>query len=450
MAKKDLDALLSDSDSDEETPVVIKSSKKQKKEKDSDEESEKVTSKKTQRKVESDSDSEEEAKPKKVAKKSAKKEESSSDEEEKKPKKAEKKKTPKKVESSDDDESSDEEVKPKKVAPKKKSFSEDSDSEDEKPKKVSKKVTKKEESSSSSEEEEEKPKKGKVKKEESSDSEESSEEVIKKAKEKQSKKKPESDEDEKDNEEPELVKQEKPKEQPKKSYSSGTWNELFIKNLSYNTTDVGLAEYFSKYGDVEETKIVYDKESGRSKGVGFCRFYDAASAVKAMEDAGQMELDGRPISISYSNEKPTRNAKQTNTFKADSNYQGQRFGLFVGNLSFKSNEQGIENFFKDCGKIIDIRIAKTPEGKMKGFAHVDFDSAESVENALKKNGFKLDGRELRLDKSESKPRNGGNKGNFNKGGRGGASADPITKAKKSGAIIATESKAVALSDSDDE
>ena len=446
MAKKDLDALLSDSDSDEETPVVIKSSKKQKKEKDSDEESEKVTSKKTQRKVESDSDSEEEAKPKKVAKKSAKKEESSSDEEEKKPKKAEKKKPAKKVESSDDDESSDEEVKPKKVAPKKKSFSEDSDSEEENPKKVAKK----EESSSSSEEEEEKPKKGKVKKEESSDSEESSEEVIKKAKEKQSKKQAESEEDEKDNEEPELVKQEKPKEQPKKSYSSGTWNELFIKNLSYNTTDVGLAEYFAKYGDVEETKIVYDKESGRSKGVGFCRFYDAASAVKAMEDAGQMELDGRPISISYSNEKPTRSAKPTNTFKADSNYQGQRFGLFVGNLSFKSNEQGIENFFKDCGKIIDIRIAKTPEGKMKGFAHVDFDSAESVENALKKNGFKLDGRELRLDKSESKPRNGGNKGNFNKGGRGGASADPITKAKKSGAIIATESKAVALSDSDDE
>lgn len=438
MAKKDLDALLSDSDSDEETPVVKKSNKKQKKEKDSDEESEKeikVTSKKTQRKVESDSDSEEEAKPKKVAKK-----EESSDSEEKKPKKAAKKVV--KKEESSDDESSDEEVKPKKSAPKKKSFSEDSE-EEKKPKKGKKE--KKEESSSDEEEEEVKPKKGKVK-EESSDSDESSEEVIKKAKEKQSKKKQESSEDEKD-EEPQLVKQEKPKEQ-KKSYSSGTWNELFIKNLSYNTTDVGLAEYFAKYGDVEETKIVYDKESGRSKGVGFCRFYDAASAVKAMEDAGQMELDGRPISISYSNEKPTRSAKPTNTFKADTNYQGQRFGLFVGNLSFKSNEQGIENFFKDCGKIIDIRIAKTPEGKMKGFAHVDFDSAESVENALKKNGFKLDGRELRLDKSESKPRNGGNKGGFNKARN--TPADPITKAKKSGAIIATESKAVALSDSDDE
>ena len=232
-----------------------------------------------------------------------------------------------------------------------------------------------------------------------------------------------------------------------KSYSSGTWPELFIKNLSYNTTDVGLAEFFAKYGDVEETKIVYDKQSGRSKGVGFCRFYDASSAVKAMEDAGKLTLDGRPIAISYSNERPSNTNTQPK-FKADTSYQGERFGLFVGNLSFKSNEQGIKNLFEDCGKIIDIRIAKNEQGKMRGFAHVDFDSSESVDKALKKNGFKLDGRELKLDKSESKPARGNA---ATQGKTRNVKVDDVTKAKKSGAIIAPkENKVIQFDDSDDD
>lgn len=170
-----------------------------------------------------------------------------------------------------------------------------------------------------------------------------------------------------------------------------------------------------------------------------------------MEDAGNLTLDGRPISISYSNEKPAPKSQGANSFKPDTNFEGQRYGLFVGNLSFKSNEQGIENFFKDCGKIIDIRIAKDQTGRMRGFAHVDFDSEESVEKALKKNGFKLDGRELKLDKSESKPKAGGNKGrrSFNKGNK--PQVNPLEKAKKTGAIISTQTKSIKIdSDDDDE
>lgn len=339
-------------------------------------------------------------------------------------------------------------------------------------KKKPKKKENKKESSDSSSEEEVKPKKTKVekKKKESSDSESESEDIkqtIQKSKKEQEKKKEKdsSDEEEEEKAEPKLVKKEedkddeeeaeeepkKQKQEPKKSYSSGTWNELFIKNLSYNTTQEGLADFFGKYGDVEETKIVYDKQSGRSKGVGFCRFYEAQSAVKAMEDAGNLTLDGRPISISYSNEKPAPKSQGANSFKPDTNFEGQRYGLFVGNLSFKSNEQGIENFFKDCGKIIDIRIAKDQTGRMRGFAHVDFDSEESVEKALKKNGFKLDGRELKLDKSESKPKAGGNKGrrSFNKGNK--PQVNPLEKAKKTGAIISTQTKSIKIdSDDDDE
>ena len=52
---------------------------------------------------------------------------------------------------------------------------------------------------------------------------------------------------------------------------------------------------------------------------------------------------------------------------------------------------------------IDIRIAKTPDGKPRGFAHVDFDSKEGMENALEKNGYRLDQRDLRIDKTTNQP-----------------------------------------------
>lgn len=335
-----------------------------------------------------------------------------------------------------------------------------------KKKKVEKKIelnNEEEEKDDFDKEEEVKPKKQiklikKDEKKNNEDNEEEDEDVKPKKKPESKKKKAQIQKEEEKESEPKLIKneveEETPKQMQKKTFSPGTCNELFIKNLSYSTTQEKLAEFFQKYGDIEETKVVYDKITQRSKGVGFCRFYDYESAARAMEDIGTMTLDGRPIAISYSNDKPSISKAKIAEFKSDSNFQGERFGVFVGNLSFKSNEKGIENFFKDCGKIIDIRIAKTPEGKLRGFAHVDLDSKESVEKALKKSGLQLDGREIRIDRSEQKPKTGGNsnrnsfgnqKGNFH-----GNKPDPISKAKKSGVIIETESKSKELSDSDEE
>ena len=43
---------------------------------------------------------------------------------------------------------------------------------------------------------------------------------------------------------------------------------------------------------------------------------------------------------------------------------GSGFTAYVGNLSFKTRERGIEEFFEDCGKINSVRIAKSQDGKV--------------------------------------------------------------------------------------
>ena len=247
------------------------------------------------------------------------------------------------------------------------------------------------------------------------------------------------------------------KEQKKqKSYNSGTWPELFVNNLSYKTTDESLKNYFSKYGEVESTKIVFDKETGRPKGVGFCKFCDSSSAAKALEDNDKLYLDGRPIAVSYSNDKKGSAKVRKSKFKGNKEYSGEKFSIFIGNLSFKTNEDGIKNLFEDCGNIIDIRIAKRPDGNPRGFAHVDFDTKEGMENALEKSGYLLDGRQLRIDKTTNQP--SANKKTFgensyyknkNKDKNNKDNEDvELSKAKKTGKIINTESKSQKIENSD--
>ena len=483
--KKNLDDELSDVSSEEENIVNFA---KKKGDKIKEKPKEKILSKKTkreQKESESDSDSSENKKNKKFKKEKKEKKpahDSDDDDEEIEEKKEDKKtnKNKKKKEVQSESESD------KKEKIDNNDDDDDDSSEDENMEQKGKKVDNKQENkkkkipngkessddegkSSSSEIEKIKPKqknnnqkkKSNEKEKEKSDSDSESEEKSEKEE------KREQEEEQKEDNEPKLVKnpnkvkeeeseEEENGQKKTKSYNSGTWPELFVNNLSYKTTDESLKKYFSKYGEVESTKIVYDKETGRPKGVGFCKFCDSSSAAKALADNDKLFLDGRPIAVSYSNDKKGSAKVRKSKFQGNKNYEGEKFSIFIGNLSFKTNEDGIKNLFEDCGNIIDIRIAKRPDGNPRGFAHVDFDSKEGMENALEKTGYRLDGRELRIDKTTNQP--SANKKTFGensyyknkKKNNNENDEDDLNKAKKTGKIINTGSKSQKIENSDDD
>jgi nucleolin len=367
-------------------------------------------------------------------------------------KKEEKKPAPKKIESDDEDDSSEdkpkkEEKKPEKKQPSKKVESDDDDEDsDDKPKKGEKKPEKKpqpkkkdmsDSDSDSDSDKKEKPKQ-KPKKVEKSEEEEPEEESN--GAKKTAKKEESSDEEDK--------KEEKENEN-EEELPSNVFEELFVRNIGYDTTQEGLAEYFAKYGDVEESKIVTDKNTGKSRGFGFLKFYEKRSAYNAMKDAENIVVDGRNLQIRYSNDKSSQMKGGNNSAKKG---PASEFGVFVGNISYKCTENDLKKFFKDCGKVLDVRIAKKPDGKLKGFAHVDFETKEGMEKAVEKNGKELQGRALKVDKSSSGNGGRGNGGNRGQGrGRGGNNADPMAKAKRTGGIIApTENKVTTYDDSDDD
>ena len=45
--------------------------------------------------------------------------------------------------------------------------------------------------------------------------------------------------------------------------------KIFVGGLKYSSKDDVLKEYFSQFGEIEEAVVIYDRESGLSKGYGF-------------------------------------------------------------------------------------------------------------------------------------------------------------------------------------
>ena len=70
---------------------------------------------------------------------------------------------------------------------------------------------------------------------------------------------------------------------------------LYVGNLSFNTTADDLRDLFSQHGSVTSTQVISDRETGRSRGFGFVEMADGAeAAVNAVNGA---EFQGRALTV---------------------------------------------------------------------------------------------------------------------------------------------------------
>ncbi|MDR1859008.1 MAG: RNA-binding protein [Treponema sp.] len=83
--------------------------------------------------------------------------------------------------------------------------------------------------------------------------------------------------------------------------------KLYVGNLSYNTTEDSLRNIFAGYGNVASAKIIFDRETGNSKGFGFIEMSTDDEANAAIAGTNGVELDGRQIRVNEAMDKPRRN-----------------------------------------------------------------------------------------------------------------------------------------------
>jgi cold-inducible RNA-binding protein len=102
--------------------------------------------------------------------------------------------------------------------------------------------------------------------------------------------------------------------------------------------------------------------------------------------------------------------------------------LFVGGLSFNTTDDGLREGFARFGEITEAKVITDRDtGRSRGFGFVTFTDEQAAQKAIAElNGTEFDGRNIKVNEAEDKPRGGGRGGGGggyggggDRGGRGG-------------------------------
>jgi len=72
---------------------------------------------------------------------------------------------------------------------------------------------------------------------------------------------------------------------------------IYVGNLPWSVTKDKLDELFSSFGEIEESLVVVNKYTGRSRGFGFVTYKNDADADKAIAEVEGKEVEGRNIQV---------------------------------------------------------------------------------------------------------------------------------------------------------
>ncbi|XP_021654416.1 28 kDa ribonucleoprotein, chloroplastic isoform X6 [Hevea brasiliensis] len=122
-------------------------------------------------------------------------------------------------------------------------------------------------------------------------------------------------------------------------------SQLFVSRLSNYTTNQKLEKLFSPFGVVKEARLVLDPRTQKPKGFGFVTFDSESQAQKALK-----AMDGRCWS--------RRSVSLCSTVSLG-RWQWTRHSctkLFVGGLSYDTNETVLKDAFRQHGEIIEVHF----------------------------------------------------------------------------------------------
>ncbi|KAI0219937.1 Phosphatidylinositol-3-phosphatase SAC1 [Massospora cicadina] len=167
---------------------------------------------------------------------------------------------------------------------------------------------------------------------------------------------------------------------------------VFVIQLAARLTTGELRDFFSKVGRVRDARIVSDRNSRRSKGVGYVEFYDIKSVEPALALTGQ-KLLGIPVIV--------QNTEAEKNRIAEANAAAMRCAtlptlhphrLYIGNLQYNLSEDDLRQLFEPFGAIDIVEIPKDlATGRGRGYAFIQ--NTEDSKIALTQmNGFELGGR----------------------------------------------------------
>jgi RNA recognition motif-containing protein len=84
--------------------------------------------------------------------------------------------------------------------------------------------------------------------------------------------------------------------------------KIYVGNLPWRLTEEQLTEIFAAHGEVMDTKIVTDRDTGRSRGFGFVTMTEGQSAQAAIESINGHVVEGRNLVVNEAHDQSGRRA----------------------------------------------------------------------------------------------------------------------------------------------
>ncbi|KAA8526582.1 hypothetical protein F0562_008215 [Nyssa sinensis] len=178
--------------------------------------------------------------------------------------------------------------------------------------------------------------------------------------------------------------------------------KLFIGGISWDTNEERLKEYFSSYGEVVETVIMKDRNTGRARGFGFVVFSDPVIAERVIKE--KHNIDGRMVEA----KKAVPRDDQNTMSRSSSSIQGspgpgRTRKIFVGGLASTVTESDFKKYFEQFGTITDVVVMYDHNTQRpRGFGFITYDSEDAVDKVLLRTFHELNGKMVEVKRAVPK------------------------------------------------
>ncbi|XP_030470004.1 28 kDa ribonucleoprotein, chloroplastic-like [Syzygium oleosum] len=170
--------------------------------------------------------------------------------------------------------------------------------------------------------------------------------------------------------------------------------KLYFGNLPYNVDSAQLAGIIQDYGSPELVEVLYDRDTGRSRGFAFVTMSSIEDCNAVIQNLDGSEYMGRTLRVNFS-DKP----KPKEPLYPETDYK-----LFVGNLSWSVTSESLTKAFQEYGNVVGARVLYDGEtGRSRGYGFVSYSTKSEMETAIESlNGVELEGRAMRVSLAEGK------------------------------------------------
>ena len=148
-------------------------------------------------------------------------------------------------------------------------------------------------------------------------------------------------------------------------------NNIIVKRLPAAIDVPGLKDIFSKFGRITSLRLATDESSGSSRGYAYIAYEKEDSAVQAVNETNNMEIDGKPIAVERY--RPQHREE----------VQKQFTNLYVKNLATGVTDEMLNAVFAPYGSITSAKVRSDPSsGTPMGFGYVAFSSHDDAARAV--------------------------------------------------------------------